>query len=530
MTSQPPEAPPPLSAAEHKRLDRSFIKGVAWTGASKYSIQIFTWVATVVSARLLTPDDYGLMAMASVYFGLILLVSEFGLSSAIVTLRNLSESQVAQINTLSVLLGLAGFLVSCLVAGSLGRFFDAPALPGVLTVMGFGFVITSFQIVPSALLQKEYRFKAISIIGAIRAIAQSSAVVVFAWMGFRYWSLVLAALLGSSLSTGLILLVRRHRLAIPCFPSLSPILNFSGRMLMTRFSWYAYHNADFVIAGRVLGQSALGSYRVAWDLAGAPLEKVTGLICSVTPAFYSAVKQDLNTLRRYMLRPAELIALVIFPAMLGTSLVARDLVLVLLGNKWEASIPVLQLLSFFACARSIVPLFEQVLIAVREENFVMWNAFITMIVLSISFLIGSQWGLVGIASAWVIAYPVSAVPLYRKVCRKIGLTHTEFFHTLLPAITGSVIMSLALVGVKAILNGHLGPVIGRIVQAGHWELPYFLKIAAMLQWLLDGHFGNIVRLVVQVACGAVVYVLALLFFHRERLLALRGGFAMMMRQ
>ena len=108
MTLHTTKPVPSLSADEHGRLDRSFIKGVAWTGASKWSIQLITWVTTFVVARLLTPDDYGIVAMASVYTGLLALLTEFGIGSAIVMLSGLSEDQIAQINTLSILLGIAG--------------------------------------------------------------------------------------------------------------------------------------------------------------------------------------------------------------------------------------------------------------------------------------------------------------------------------------------------------------------------------------------------------------------------------------
>ncbi len=525
MTSQPPKAPPPLSTAEHKKLDRSFVKGVAWTGASKWSIQLFTWMATLVIARLLTPYDYGLMAMAGVYLGLLQMMTEFGIGSSIVMLSGLSENQISQINALSILIGLAGLLISCVVAVPLGWFFDAPSLPAVIAVMGFGFIISSFQTVPSALLQKEQRFKALSVIGTIRGVAQSCIVMLLAWMGFRYWSLALGTLLSSALGVGLTLWVRRHGLAIPRFSSLTHILRFSWQVLVTRFSWYAYSNADFAIAGRLLGQAALGSYDLAWTLANTPLEKVTSIVGSVTPAFYAAVKEDPAALRRYLLRPIEAIALVVFPTMLGLSLVARDTVLTLLGAKWEASIPALQLLALYASVRSIMPLFPQVLMAVGEAGFVMWNGIISMIVLPAAFLFGSRWGIAGIAAAWIVAYPVNAVPLYWRVHQKIGLTHVEFFRTLLPAINGTVFMSLVVLASKSLLNGHFWPTAQLVIQGCPSDVPYLPQITQMLQWFLDGHFGHGVRLVVQVACGAFAYALTVWVFHRQRLLAFRHVFA-----
>jgi len=479
----------------------------------------------LVIARLLMPGDYGIMAMAGLYISLLELMTEFGIGSSIVMLSGLSDSQISQINALSIMFGVAGLLLSCVGAVPLGLIFDAPALPAVIAVLGLGFIINSFQTVPSALLQKEHRFKAISIIGAIRGIAQSCTVVLLAFLGFSYWSLVAGNLLGSALSAALILRMRRHGLAWPRFSSLSRVLTFSWQVLVARLSWYTFSNADTAIAGRLLGQTALGSYALAWGLANTPLEKIATLVGSVTPAFYAAVKEEPSALRRYLLRPVEAIALVLFPTMVGLALVAKDAILTLVGVKWEASIPALQLLSLYASVRSIMPLFGQVLMAIGETKFVMWNAIISAILLPAAFLFGSRWGIVGIAAAWVIAYPVNAVPMYWRVHQKIGLTHSEFFRTLSPAINGTVFMTLAVVASKSLLDGDFWPMVQQAVQACPLDTPYLPQISQMLQWLMDGHFGPLIRLLAQVICGAVAYILTLWVFHRERLMAFSRGFA-----
>ena len=524
MTSKSPKTTTPLSAADHGRLDRSFVKGVAWTGASKWSIQIITWVATLVVARLLTPEDYGIVAMAGVLTGMLALLTEFGIGSAIVMLSGLSEVQIAQINTLSILFGVTGFVVSCAASVPLGIFFDTQLLPPVVVAIGFGFIVNSFQTVPSALLQKEHRFKALSVIETIRSAIQSLALMLFAWMGFRYWSLVLGALLSYAVGVGLTLLVRRHRLAIPRFSLLKHVLNFSGQVLVWRFSWYVYSNADFAIAGRILGKAALGNYSLARTLANMPLDKITAIVGGVTPAFYAAVKEDTDALRRYLLRPIEAIALLTVPTMIGLTLVTKDAVLALLGEKWEDSIPVLQLLSFYTCVRTVFVFFPQVLMAIGEAGFVMRNGVISMIVLPVAFLTGSHWGIVGIATAWVIAYPVNALPLYWRVHQKIGMTHSGFFRALWPAIHGTVFMSLAVAISKSLLDGHLLHIEQIVIHGCPENTPYLPQIEQTLHWLLDGHFGHAVRLIVQSTCGAVVYALVVWIFHRERLMAFRRGF------
>src|SRR2546428_11159417 len=150
-----PEPVGPVAA-----LDRSLVRGVAWTGAANWAGQLLAWASTLIVARLLTPEDYGLVGMAAIYLGLITLVSEFGLGSTVITLRNLSEEQVAQLNGLAVLVGLGCFAVACAAAIPLGRFFKAPQLPGVVVAMSVAFLITAFKTVPSSLLYREMRFRA----------------------------------------------------------------------------------------------------------------------------------------------------------------------------------------------------------------------------------------------------------------------------------------------------------------------------------------------------------------------------------
>src|SRR5262249_36252881 len=155
------------------------------------------WASTLVVARILTPDDYGLVSMATVFLGVLTLVSEFGLGSAVVLLRDLSREQIAQLNGLSVCLGAVGAAISCAVASALGRFFASPDLPRVIAVMSLGFIVASFQSIPSSLLQKELRFKLLSLIETIKSVVLSGSMIVFALQGFRYWTLVLGALLSS---------------------------------------------------------------------------------------------------------------------------------------------------------------------------------------------------------------------------------------------------------------------------------------------------------------------------------------------
>ena len=479
-----PAPPSPQSPPDLRELDRSLLRGIAWTSGAKWAGQILAWASTLIVARLLTPEDYGLVGMASVYLGLITLASEFGLGSAVVTLRNLSDARVAQLNGLSILFGVASFALSCAAAQPLGRFFHASQLPAVVIAMSGAFVITGFKTVPFALLQRDLRFRVLAVVETGRAVILAAAMIGFALLGLRYWTLVIGGLLSSLLSTAATQAVRRHRIAWPRRGHTDDAIKFSAHVLIGRLSWYTYTNADFLVAGRVLGSGALGLYEIGWNLANIPLDRITSLVAQVTPPIFAAVQHDLSALRRYLLSITEALAFVTLPASVGMALVARDFVLFALGDKWSGAIVPLQLLALSVAFRSVTPLLPQVLYAIGEYRLAVRYGVLCAVVLPPAFLVGAKWlGTAGLAVAWLLVFPAVTVPAYRRVLERIELRSRDYLLAFWPAASASVVMAVVLVLVQISLAG-------RVARG-----PSFA---------------------IQVSVGAVAYAAGCLAFHARR--------------
>jgi len=439
-------------APAHSHLDGHLVRGIAWTAGMKWSAQVLSWASTLIVARILDPNDYGLVGMATVYLGLANLISEFGVGTTVVTLRDLDDEDVAQLNGFAVLLGLAGFVLSCLLAIPLGMFFNSPRLPWVVLAMSTTFIISSFQAVPLGLLQRDLRFKVVSIIDAAKSFAMALVAVIFAVAGFRYWTLVIAAVTSAAVGTAAVLSRRRHRIAIPRAGRLSHVLRFSWHVIGARVSWYTYSNADFIVSGKILGQTALGSYSLAWNLATIPVEKITGVLNSVTPPLYAAVKTDKAALRRYMLALAEATGLITLPLSVGLALVSQEFVLTLLGQKWAPAIAPLTFLALYASIRSLTPIIWSVLYVVGDSAFAMKSSMTMAVVLPAAFVVGSHWGNAGIAAAWMIGFPIVAIPVTARVFHRIDLRWNSFLRVMAPALTGCLAMCGTVLGVKAILE------------------------------------------------------------------------------
>jgi O-antigen/teichoic acid export membrane protein len=465
-------------------MDKHLLGGIAWTAAAKWSSQILTWLCLLIVARLLIPSDFGIVGVAGVYLGLLGVFSEFGFGSAVITLRDLSVDEIAQINTFSAISGTIGFLVSCALATPIGWFFRAPALPAVIVVMSMNFLIAGFKTVPSSLLQREFKFKRLSVIDTVASVTQSLCVLLLAWGGAAYWSLASGSVIATLVSTTLNVASRPSGFARPRLKSIAHALNFSWQVLVARLSFSLYSDADFLVAGRVLGTTALGAYTFGWNLATLPVEKVTALVGQVTPAFFSANQADLGGLRRYLLTLTEGIALVTFPVTIGLGLLAPEFVALVLGERWSGAVAPLEVLAYYGAIRSVSALLGPLLTALRDTRFLMWINIMAVVLMPTAFYFGSRWGPGGIAWGWIVAYPLVALPLYVRTFRMIGMSVRKYFVALRPALDASLAMILSVV---------------------------VLKWAVTPAWPLYVHFA------IEVTGGAAVYLIVLSVLHGERL-------------
>lgn len=469
-----PDTATTAPAGSHAQLDHKLLRGIAWTGGMKWATQIIAWSSTLVLARLLTPADYGLVGMANLYLGLVALFTEFGLGASVITLRDLTDDEIAQLKSAALLLGLGGTALTCAAAWPLGLFFRAPDLPPVVLGLSLTFVLNSVRSISNALLQRELRFRALAAVDGIQAIVFALANVVFALLGFRYWSLVLGGLVSNALAGAMVNLLRPHRYAWPTRAGLRRTIRFSRDVLVGRLAWYAYSNADFLVAGRMLGPAALGAYSFAWTIASVPVEKVTSLVTRVTPAFFSRLQHDDAGLRRLLANVTEGLAFLTLPASLGMVAVAGDFVRVALGPRWEAAIVPLQFLSILVTFRSIMTLLPQILMAKGDTRYLMWNGIATALVLPVGFVIGSRWGAGGIAAIWLVLYPVFVVPLYVRTFRAIGMSFHEYTARVWPALRGSLLMLVPVLALKFMLPAAWPPALRLGVEVGAGALTFFL--------------------------------------------------------
>lgn len=439
----------PTSEGDRVARDRSLVRGVAWNGVIKLLVQAAAWGSTLVVARLLSPDDYGVMGLAALFLGLIELVTEFGIGIAVATRKDLTEPQTRELNSVAAIMGVGGCLSICLIAPLAGHFFHDARLPAVLAVLSVTFLLSSVRSVPWGLLQRDLQFKRLAIYDGLQALALAALSVVLALLGFRYWTLVIASIASALISAAIAIVKHPVGFRRPRVEELKPLLSFSGNIVGQRMAWYGYSNSDFFVAGKMLGSGPLGSYSLAWNLSHVT-DKLTALVLQITPPVLAKVQDDKAEMRRYVVRITEVMSLTVMPLMIGLALVARDFVPLVLGQKWDTMIFPLQVLSAYAIVNVVLPLLAQVLNVTGHEAFGMRHNILQFTVMPCLFAIGAYLGGVnGIALAWVVGHPFLGLRLARYTLRTIDLSLRQFFvRALGPAVVSCLVMVLAVIGTQ----------------------------------------------------------------------------------
>ena len=217
-------------------LDRSLVKGIAWTSVVTWLSQILSWGSTLVVVHYLAPTDYGLIGMALLYLGFAQMVSELGVGAAIVQFRTLTDDQLRQFNSLSIIAGVACVLVSLAAAIPIGHFFGEPRLPVVIVVMSLNFIVSAFKVVPQGLLERQLQFRKLALFEGTKSIIAASANLTMAIIGFGYWTLALGPLIGATVYAILVVAQNPVGFNRPRLSVIREPFTFSSHMLVSRFA------------------------------------------------------------------------------------------------------------------------------------------------------------------------------------------------------------------------------------------------------------------------------------------------------
>ncbi len=413
-----------------------------WSALGRFSSQMVTWIITILVIRMLTPADYGLMALAWMFISVFAAFEGIGMTAALIQKQGLTEALIRKLfaAVLVVGAGLYGFVY--LVAPLIAAFFDEAALTALIRVLAVTIPLAALGALPLALVQKELRFKHKSLVEFVAAISGALLTLAMAIAGFGVWSLVAGIIcLTATQSLGFWLV--HGRVYLPDFDmrGIREEFSFGGLVSLDRLTWLVYSQADIFFVGKFLGKEALGVYAVAMQLAALPMKRVVGFLNEVGFSAFSKIQHDREEVARALRTAVRNLALAAFPFFVGLAAVAPLLVEVFLDEKWSSIAVPLTLLALVVPLRLLNTVTPTVLFSIGRADVALQNSILALLLLGPAFALAAARGtVIDVCLVWVLVYPAYyLVCLYRALPR-VGVRLVDYLAELAPFAAAAFLM------------------------------------------------------------------------------------------
>ncbi len=457
-------------------------KAVFWMVWSRSALHGLSFLSTLLVIRMLSPADFGLMAMAGVWIAILTLVVEVDLGSAIIQFPDLDDTELNVCFWLTTCLTISGGSFLVIIAPAIAGWFSAPMLEEILPIVALTLPLAGAKVVPYSLLKKRLELDKVAKTEIAASLFSIPIVLAMAWLGFGVWALVVGSLLPLVVqSIGSFWFVKWR----PGFQlrggRVVQMLHFSLKTSGSNIMWAILVQSAPFILGKLAGEALLGIYSIAMEIATTLTSKIAMMVQQLAFPVMAELQADSEALLGAVLKGIRLIAFFTFPISIGMLLLAADFVFVVMTEKWVSIIPVLQILSMFALLQSIFFIFPIVLKVRYRVTFLLYFNLALLGVLPVAFWVAAEFfASLGVALVWVTIYPILFLWLVREASREIGMRWTVLWRQI-SLITGATVV--------------------------------MASVVLILQWLLPGEdlTGRVIRMVLAVCLGGFSYG-AVIFF------------------
>jgi O-antigen/teichoic acid export membrane protein len=426
----------------------------------------------IALARLLSPRDFGLMAMLAALYQLTSPLATLGLGEALVQRQDLTEAHRSSAFWVLVLGGslLTGVFMTC--APAIAALYGTSELVPLAMLVSGIFVLDAIGSVPRAIVARRLDFRAIARLQCGVAVIAGASAVTLAWHGFGPVSLV-ADLLITSAFEGVLLFrasAWRPRLAFR-MTALRDVLGFGAYNLAARMTSLSAGPMDQLVIGKFLGSTTLGLYARAYNIMRVPLLNVSRSIVRAMFPSLALIQDDVARVRETYVRTTAMVALATVPMCLGFFAAAEPLVVGVFGPQWRETVPILRVLSLAGLVQCITALPNIVFLSQGRPDLQFRLTGLERISTLTAIVIGLHWGVLGVATAYLSSTCLTAVPTLYVAAKVVHLRLGTLFATLSPVLLAGALMTAVVVAIDV------------------WAPPFDLRV----------------RLVVEVLSGILAY-------------------------
>lgn len=422
-------------------LKKKAVKGVAWTSLDQVMTLGFSFIIGVILARLLSPSDYGMLAMIAVFNAIAMAFVNSGFGSALIRKPDLTEDDNTTAFSFNIVVAIVMVVVLWIIAPWVARFYDKQILTSLLRAEAFLLVISSLRIVQNTQLSRALNFKALMIVNVASQIIAGVVAIVAAYRGFGVWALVIQHYVSGII--GLVILW----ILSPWRPrgrwnkeSLRYLWGFGSKMLASGLLDKIYGNIYPIIIGKLFSAADLGQYTRANGYAAIPSTGLTGVLQQVTFPVLSQIQEDNERLRDSYRRMLRFSVFLVFPIMIGMAALAHPLVISLVTDKWAECIPYLQIICFSSMWYPVHAINLNLLQVKGRSDLFLRLEIIKKVVITVAIFICVPFGIMGICYGAVCT---SLINLAINTYYTGKLINVGFFRQMMD-MTPTLLVSLAM--------------------------------------------------------------------------------------
>ncbi len=432
------------------------VAGLKWSSLSSLGITLSQFTLGVILARLLSPEEYGLVAMVMIIIVYANLLVNFGFGVVLVQRKTISDDQLSTVFWINIIIGLLLCSFFIAIAPYIARFYDRSVIVTLVYFLAPILVVNSLGICHRVKLERALNFKPIALAEISSAVLSTSIAIVMALKGFGVWSLVAQAL-SKSIINSVVLWFSTGWVPnwIIAISSLRDMWKFTSVVMTNNLAEGLAGSMDRIIIGKAEGSQDLGAYEKAKQLMLLPTQLISGVISRVLLPSLSRLQGEPIKFAKAYKEIFGVVSLVVFPMVFGLNFIAEDMILLLFGDHWKSMVQLFEIICWAGLFTVLNVMADNIIIASENTKGLLRITLIEKPFLITLFFIGILWGANGVAWSYVVGAMVIFVYKTFVATQPLVLRLIDMMKTLIGPFILSVVMYLLLTGVHHFFGRNL---------------------------------------------------------------------------
>lgn len=422
------------------------LSGIIWKFGEKIGVQAAQFVIQIVLARLLLPEDYGIVGLLTIFISILDVFIQQGFTTALIQKKDADDLDISSVFWANIGLSLMCYGLCYLIAPAVSAFYSEPRLTVIMRILTLNVIIGAFSAVQYAIMMKRLEFRKSFLRGIVSVIFQGIIGVLLAYKGLGVWALVYSKLTATLVGTVIICMTVACRIELRfSFKRIRVLFQYSSKVLGTNLLNTVFNNIHSLIIGRFYNSAELGYYQRGQQIPQYLMSAVDGSICDVLYPTLSIMQNDKQRLKNTLRKSMKMSMYTVLPLMLGLLAVARPVTILLLTEKWILSVPYMQLSCIICCfwpmsARS------HALNAIGKSNITLKLSIISKTLVLIFILLSVRFGIYSIMVSTILAQCIGFWITNYYVKKYLGYTYKELIGDLAPILLISFSMMIIVIG------------------------------------------------------------------------------------